>query len=289
MRSEKQMMDLIFEFVTTDENIRAAVLNGSRANPDARRDCFQDYDVACFVRRVDRFVEDRTFLMRFGELMIMQTPEDMGSPPPKDDGHYVYLMQFADGNRIDLSFCPLDTVEKVKEDSQTLVLVDKDGLLREIPPPSDRDYLPVEPTTKSFSDCCNEFWWVCPYAAKGLWRDELTYAKFMIESVIRNELMRMLTWHFGIQTGFRKSAGKLGKHIKQDLDPALWAMLEATYADADLDRIWESLFTMGDLFRTLARDVADKFGFEYPEKDDARVSAHLRHVRDLPRDAKEMY
>ena len=107
--------------------------------------------------------------------------------------------------------------------------MDKDGLLGDISPPSDRDYLPTEPTAKLFSDCCNEFWWVCPYAAKGLWRDELTYAKHMIDSVIRNELMRMVTWYFGIQTGFRKSPGKLGKHLRDNLEPALWKMLEATY------------------------------------------------------------
>ena len=169
MRSEKEMMDLILEFVTTDESIRAAVLNGSRANPDARKDFFQDYDVACYVTRVEPLVGDRAFLKRFGELM------------------------------------------------------------------------------------------------------------------------RMVTWYFGIKTGFRKSPGKAGKHLKHDLDPALWSMLEDTYADADFDRMWDSLFVMGELFRTVARDVANTYGFEYPEGDDARVSAHLRHVRNMPKDAQEMY
>ena len=49
---------------------------------------------------------------------------------------------------------------------------------------------------------------------------------------------------------------------------------------------WDALFTMGDLFRRIVIPVAEHFGFDYPLGDDERVSAHLRHVRDLPRDAK---
>ena len=289
MRNEKEMMDLIMNFVTTDANIRAAVLNGSRTNPNVKRDIFQDYDVACYVKRVEPYVKDRAFLDQFGERMIMQVPEDMADPPPEDDGHYVYLMQFADGNRIDLSFCPLDSVVGMIHDSLTRVLVDKDGMIGELPPPSDRDYLPEEPTAKSYDDCCDEFWWVCPYAAKGLWREELTYAKFMMDSVLRGQLMKMLTWYFGIGTGFKKSHGKTGKYIKDDIEPALWSKLEDTYSDANFENIWESLFAMGDLFRITGRYVADTYGFNYPEQADLRVSKHLRHVRQLPGDSEEIY
>ena len=46
---------------------------------------------------------------------------------------------------------------------------------------------------------------------------------------------------------------------------------------------------MTELFRRVAIPVAEHFGYDYPYGDDQRVSAHLRHVRTLPRDAKEMY
>jgi aminoglycoside 6-adenylyltransferase len=66
-------------------------------------------------------------------------------------------------------------------------------------------------------------------------------------------------------------------------------MLLRTYSDADYDHTWDALLSMGDLFRCIAIPVAEHFGFAYPYGDDERVSAHLRHVRLLPRDAKEMY
>ena len=157
-----------------------------------------------------------------------------------------------------------------------------------MPPASDADYLPKPPTAKQFFDCCNEFWWLCPYVAKGLWREEILYAKSMLDETMRGQLMRMLTWHVGVQTQFAVSPGKLGKYLKRYLAPELWQLLEQTYADADYDRTWDALLTMCDLFRQAAVPVAEHFGFEYPHGDDRRVSAHLEHVRFLPRDAKEM-
>ncbi len=51
-------------------------------------------------------------------------------------------MQFLDGNRIDLSFYALNQVDLIIKDSLSLVLLDKDNLIGELPPPSEVGYLP---------------------------------------------------------------------------------------------------------------------------------------------------
>ena len=289
MRSEKEMMKLILDTAREDERIRAVMMNGSRANPNAPKDFFQDFDIVYFVTEVDSFKADPGWIARFGEMMILQLPDDMVDPPPEQEISYAYLMQFADGNRIDLTLHPIDKLGEREEDSQTVVLLDKDGILPAYLPPSDSDYLPKPPTAKAFADCCNEFWWVSPYAAKGLWREELTYARHIQDEYVREQLMKMLDWYVGVKTGFSVAPGKEGKYLKKYLEPELWAMLERTYADADTEHTWEALLAMGDLFRKTALEVAQHFGYAYPSGDDERVSAHLRHVRALPRDAAEMY
>jgi aminoglycoside 6-adenylyltransferase len=221
--------------------------------------------------------------------MILQTPEDMIDPPAEGDGHYTYLMQFMDGNRIDLSFYAPNRVDVTTRDSLSLVLLDKDNLLGELPPPSDAGYLPQPPTAKTFDDCCNEFWWLNPYVAKGLWRAELIYAKHIFDTYLREQLLKMLSWYYGVQTGFQKSPGKFGKYLRSQLDAEQWALLECTYADAQPDNLWEALFSMDDLFRQIAKAVADCFQFNYPEQDDSRVSRYVRHIRNLLRDATEIY
>ena len=79
-----------------------------------------------------------------------------------------------------------------------------------VPPASDRDYLPKPPSARAFFDCCNEFWWVSPYVAKGLWRRELPYAKYTHEVYVRDQITKMLTWYIGTKTGFSVNPGKCG-------------------------------------------------------------------------------
>jgi len=52
MRSEKEMMGLILNAAREDERIRAVIMNGSRVNPNVKRDCFQDYDIVYVVKDI---------------------------------------------------------------------------------------------------------------------------------------------------------------------------------------------------------------------------------------------
>jgi aminoglycoside 6-adenylyltransferase len=288
MRSETEMMGLILAFAKNREEIRAVVMNGSRANPSARRDPFQDYDIACYVTDVKPFRGDLTLPELFGELMILQLPDDMGDPAPDDAAVYAYLMQFMDGNRIDLSFHPLERMEWIARDSLSVILLDKDQRIPALPPASELSYLPQNPSAKAFEDCCNEFWWVMPYAAKGLWRSELTYTHAMLDDTLRGELMKMLSWYFGLKTDFQQSSGKFGKNLHSGLSEEEWHLLERTYADSDAENIWQALFSMGSLFRLVARTVAQKFNFIYPEREDEKVSAFIRMIHELPPNSESL-
>ena len=289
MRSEQETLDLILDTAAGDDRIRAVIMNGSRANPDAPRDIFQDFDIVYLVTDVAPFRHNLDWIRRFGELMIVQMPEEMGDPAPSGDGAAVYLMQFSDGNRIDLTIHPLAKRPELGRDSLSELLLDKDGVVGPLDPPSERDYLPTPPTAKAFDDCCNEFWWVCPYVAKGLWREEILYARYMLDQVLREQLMKMLVWYIGAQTGFQRNPGKFGKYFRRYLEPELWHMLEATYADASYDHTWDAFLAMCDLFERVARPIALHFEFNYPQADAVRVRAHLEHVRHLPKDAARIY
>jgi aminoglycoside 6-adenylyltransferase len=289
MRSEEEMLELILNTAKNDDRIRAVIMNGSRTNPNAPHDIFQDFDILYLVTEVEPFTDDHTWIHRFGELMILQMPEAMQDPPPQNNGSFTYLMLFTDGNRIDLTLFPIAKLTELEPDSLHVLLLDKDNLFPPFAPPSDHDYLPRPPTSQAFSDCCNEFWWVCPGVAKGLWREEITYAKHIFDPFAREQLMKMLTWYVGMNTQFSRSPGKFGKYLKQYLEPELWEMLQKTYSDAGYDTTWEALSTMCNLFRTTATRVAEHFGFAYPYSEDEKVNAHLQHIRLLPRNAKELY
>ncbi len=282
MRGEEEMLDLIVGTARKDDRIRAVILSGSRANPNAPRDAFQDFDVVYAVTDLEPFRHNLEWIKRFGELMILQLPDEMADPPPGPGDGFAYLMQFADGNRIDLTIFPLARLAERCRDSLSVLLLDKDGAIGPLDPPSERDYLPRPPTAKAFADCCNEFWWVSAYAAKGLGRREIVVAKTTLETLVREPLMKMLVWHIGVKTRWARNPGKFGKYFERYLEPEEWALLLSTYADAGYENTWEALFAMGALFRRVAVPLAERFGFEYPRDDDRRVSAHLERVRRLP-------
>lgn len=56
MRSEAEIMDMVIAAAREDDNVLAVLLNGSRANPNAKKDMFQDYDIVFIVRDTSPFL-----------------------------------------------------------------------------------------------------------------------------------------------------------------------------------------------------------------------------------------
>lgn len=291
MRSEKEMMDLILTVAEKDDRIRAVYMNGSRTNPTLKEDLFQDYDIVYVVTETASFLEDKQWVDVFGERLMMQEPDknDQGKDGEFAD-FYGYLMLFTDGNRIDLH---IETIPHMQEhygdDKLTVPLMDKDDCLAEIPNATDEDYHVQKPTEEEYLARCNNFWWCQQNVAKSLWRDEVPYAQFMLECVIRRDLDQMVSWWIGTKTDFQVSTGKIGNYFKKFLPDEYWTMYEATYADGDAEHIWDALFVAGDLFRTLAGHVADEFSFTYQWDEDENMTFYLRQVRKLSSSADRIF
>lgn len=174
-------------------------------------------------------------------------------------------------------------------DKLTHPVLDKDNILPSIPSPSDIDYHVKKPTHGQFESCTNNFWWCLQNVAKGIWRDELPYAKLMFEYTTRDCLDKMINWWIGMEHDFGVSTGKLGKYFKYYLPSTYWKMYEATYSNSDYQQMWHSMFTACELFRELSLDVATYFGFIYPKTDDNNITKFLKHIKELPADAKDIY
>ncbi|MBD1380286.1 aminoglycoside 6-adenylyltransferase [Metabacillus arenae] len=293
MRNEQEMMDLIINTAKEDERIRAVYMNGSRTNPNVPKDIFQDYDIVYVVTETASFIEDKNWINIFGDLLMLQEPDKNNKNVGMDmdfERSYGYLMLFTDGNRIDLHIqtkeCMMDSYVS---DKLTIPLLDKDTCFPSIPDSTDVDYHVKRPTEPMFMSCCNNFWWCQQNVAKSIWRDELPYAKFMFECVIRHHMHEMVSWWIGTRSNFQVSTGKMGKYFKKFLSESYWEMYQETYSDGSYENMWDSVFVTCELFRTLARDVADSLSYIYTVDDDKNMTEYLQHVRKLPSDAKEIY
>ena len=275
MREEQEVIGRLLDFARRDSRVRVVLLNGSRVNPNVAKDELRDYDVIYGVTDIASFSRDQSWIAaEFGEPMIIQHNQ------AEEDGEdwEIFLMLFADGVRIDLSFRCADEAAQI-EDSLTKVLLDKDGRLGELPPPSDRSYITTKPGGQEVEEAFNEIWWCSTNVAKGLRRNELPYAKFMLDVIVRDALVKVLSWHVGMNNGWSVNVGKAGRWLERFLPEELWASYVRTYADGDPERIWEALFETGRLTRIAGLAVADKLGCAYPLEEDRKVTAYMRQLR----------
>src|SRR5699024_10661502 len=120
------------------------------------------------------------------------------------------------------------------------ILIDKDNRIHEKIVPSDKKYWIKKPSEREFDDCCNEFWNVSAYVAKGLLRKELLFALDHFNQVLRPELFRMISWNVGIREGFNFSVGKSYKFMDNYLTEAELEKLINTYSQSGYIESWES-------------------------------------------------
>ena len=289
MRTEQEMYDLILSIANNDERIRAVYFNGSRTNPNVPKDIFQDYDVVYVVNETKSFIDDKAWIKLFGEILYMQYPDEHPDFPSDKENFYGWLMQFTDGNRIDLH---VETVshaqENILNDSLCKVLLDKDNCLPDVQESTDKNYLVKKPTFEQYQCACSEFWWCLNNVAKGLWREEIPYVQDMLNFVVRKQLEKMLSWKEGVQTEFSVSVGKSGKYMHKWLSKNEWEKYMQTYCGADTDTIWASVELMCDLFEETAEWVGDKLGYGFNKTEAKNSMYFLNTVKVLPKDASEI-
>jgi aminoglycoside 6-adenylyltransferase len=163
--------------------------------------------------------------------------------------------------------------------------LDKDNRIPPLPTSSDLGYLVRKPARKRFEKTVNDIFWCANNVAKGIWRDELAYAKYMLEVVVRGEVLHLLEWYAAMRHDWSISTGAYGKWLKKFLPPQVWALYIRTYPGAEYADIWDALFAVCRLTRQVGPELAQHLGYRYPFEDDRRVVAYLEHVRALPRTA----
>lgn len=285
MKTYDEMLELIIKTAKEDERIRAATMEGSAVTPGAVRDGFSDFDITFFVSDIRKFTSDKEYMKRFGDILIMQTPDDWYMEPYDYDGknRFAYLTQYKDGNRIDLTFIDVSEIGKQKEFNEPrTILINKDDYseLKEIT--SGEVFFIKKPSEFEFFNTVNEFRWVSNYATKGLCRHQLYYAKYSMEHLMMNMFMKMINWKVGIDNDFKVTTGSFSKYLSKYLTEEEMKRFEGIFAGGSYEDMWDKLFLMYDYFEDLSIYVADKLGFSLDLEES-------RNVRDFMQKRHESY
>lgn len=267
MRTSQEMMALFKRLARADERIRVLTLEGSRVNPHAAPDVWQDYDVTFLVTDVGSFTRSEEWLDVFGDRIFLQKPEAMELfPPDFPSGWFSYLMLFSDGGKIDLTLIPIEDLQTyLDREPLVQILLDKDGRCPALPAPSDRHFGLQKPSAAFVRDSVNEFVLACTHVAKGLLREQLLCANWFFQQIVQVELRRMLGYLAGARTGFPVNLGKHDKWLPRFLTSGEWERLRKTYRLDSVDAAWSALDGAMELFESALAEVASALGCDCPD------------------------
>ena len=256
MRTDTEMMNMILQIADTLE-VEAIALSGSRTNPQAPKDEFQDYDVVYIVENLNDLLSDLSWLDQFGMRLIEQH---------NVLGHRrLYLMLFEDGNRIDLTLCPKESIQEwVDSEANFEVIKDDKGLFEAYQPNSKR-YWTCPPTEEEFAASCNEFWWVSAYVVKAIRRNQLIYATDHLYGICQQELLKVLAWQLASDKG-AVNIGKNYKYLFHYLPTEKEKEFSALLNLSSIEKVSQSLFATMNVFDREAKSLAQEMGFAYDQE-----------------------
>jgi len=253
MRIEPEMLDLIFQTAKVLQ-VETVAMSGSRTNPKAPKDEFQDYDVIYVVDDLDNLTSDLSWLDQFGTRIIEQH-NVLGN-------RRLYLMLFEDGNRIDLTLCPKEHIKEwVDSEADFTVLDDPQGLFDSYAPTPKR-YWTAPASATDFDKSCNEFWWVSAYVVKGIHRNHLVYATDHLYGICQQELLKLLAWQVAADKG-TVDVGKNYKYLFQHLPAEKEKEFTALLDFSDQKSLTKFLLATMDFFHKEAQAFSLKTGFHY--------------------------
>jgi aminoglycoside 6-adenylyltransferase len=262
-------LEYVLCIARNDDNIRAVVLYGSRANIDIVPDKYQDYDIIFIANNKDIFD-----ISIFKNIKIKFMPSK--AYPELFHGNHTYLLLFDDDSRIDLSICNMEFFLSSHANGQPMKsLLDKDKALCALPE-VDKSLHWIKPMDEeTYNNTCAEFFWEIQNMVKGMKRDELSFAMFIRDVSLRDMLNRMIDAYIGMNYDYKVSVGTLGKYRKKYLPDRLYEMYLNTYLSNTTKDKWDSLYYMIDLFTLTGKYIAKKYHYIFPEEDEEYIRYYV--------------
>jgi aminoglycoside 6-adenylyltransferase len=264
-----------------DPRIHAAVAFGSTERTDRPADAWSDLDLLFVVDDEASWLGDLGWVEAITSSWIGLVNE-----APIPDVHVVQVL-FTGGYDVDLIPITRKHLAVIRNPDVAAelfghgfrVVFDRigafDGLTEAdggVPAVTDSGVRP--PSAKAFEEVVATFLYQTVWATKRLLRGERWRAHDDVDDYMRDRLLTMLEWHalsLGVDGVFPES-----RKLEAWIPPRVAAELPATFAQYEDASIAQALIRGHGLFRQLAREVAARSDFTYPEDADAEIEAWVR-------------
>jgi len=267
--------DLIQRFVAwaeTVDDIRAAVIIGSRARTERPADDWSDLDLIFFTARSERYITSADWLNHLTPYWLTFLERTATG-----DGQERRVL-FDGALDVDFVPVPVEAIPMLPQDHEVQsmvgrgvrVIMDKDGALTEVlrhMPLSTERLSSQPPDETTFLNLVSDFWYHTVWTAKKLRRGEWWTALGCVDSYLKWQcVLPMIEWHARATHGWNYDTWMRGRFLEQWADPRAVEGLRSAFGHYDSDDLWRALFGTMDLFSWLAPETASNLGYPYPSE-----------------------
>jgi aminoglycoside 6-adenylyltransferase len=263
------------------DDIRAAVILGSRARVDIPADEWSDLDIILVVKDPGYYLGSTDWLKNIDEIKILFLEHlPMGSGMER-------RVLFQCGMDVDFNFATpgqakhlvekgLDSVTQLVMGRGYRILFDKDRILPPFTPPAENPVIKKILIPAEFDQDVNDFWYHAVWTAKKLCRGELWTALRCCDVYMKQLLLKAIECHAQVLHGVEYDTWYNGRFLERWADPRVVKDLKNTYARYDKKDIEKALLATMALFRRVTHEIAEKNGYPYPATADEYAATLVR-------------
>jgi len=253
MPPAETLLKNIIQWVKEEENIRAALLLGSRARR-GHTDQLSDIDLYLFAQDPKDYFRRDEWIHDFGSVWLTQTQ--------KEGESLIQKVVYQDGMMVEFILFPLEALQSMQANlPQYLepgykILVDKDKQARKLSKASGKQPTPQRPTSEDFQETIETFWIDAYHFVKYLWRGELWRSKHY-DWQLKQHLLKMMGWHALLCRNQSHFSPYQGNHLKEWIDPDTYIDLMTVFGRLYPADSWRALDETIRHFTRMAEEVAE--------------------------------
>jgi aminoglycoside 6-adenylyltransferase len=249
-------LEEVVAWAQDDIGVRGVVLLGSQARTDTPADALSDVDLAVFVDDPARYLDDGSWVRRFGEpLLSFLESTAIG-------GFVERRVLFASGREVDFSILAVAIAKIPPPEARAVlargfrVLYDDKAGLGEFTP---LDVEAAPPTQAQLDQLSHDFWYHLLWAAKKLRRGELLLAKQVCDCYLTGRLVELARW----RAHGRDTWHELRFFERWAGDDVVEAVAK-TFARYEAGDVARALHATAELFGRLEDHAVKRFGLSAP-------------------------
>jgi len=263
----------------TRSDVHGVLAVGSRARADRPADAYSDLDLTLFADEPDRLIDTDDWLHEIGPVTFSFV-EGTAVGGWRERRAVFAPMLDVDFSVVPSALLELDFAEPGPVTDMIRPVIDRGfrvvydprsrlRSLNDVPLRKESEWTP--PDEPAFTNLVVDFWYHAMWTTKKALRGEILVARQCLDGSMKDKLLQIIGWQAKLdQPGVEPWHGY--RFFEGRTDPGIVEAFHATWGAATREQILRDLAGTMDLFGDLARPMAGRFGYRYPE----RVETHVR-------------